>query len=319
MPTTRLERYRRTLQLALGVLWLLDAALQYQPYMFTTAFPHQVIAPAAAGNPGWVARPVHWSATVMAHHQVLANASFATVQLLIALGLLVRRTTRVALAGSVGWALAIWWLGEGLGGILTGAQSPITGFPGAALIYAVIAVCLWPPRGDGAADRDVSVAASSPAGRFPTALAWVVLWGSAGYEALRAANRSPSALHSLFVDAEAGEPGWIRAIDRMAARAVAHHGTEVSIALAVVLGMVAIAGAVGGARLMRIGVVVAAAFGVVIWFAGQDLGGIATGQATDPNSGLLLALLAAAYWPVRHRASASATAGGNRRPHVKRT
>jgi hypothetical protein len=42
---------------------------------------------------------------------------------------------------------------------------------------------------------------------------------------------------------------------------------------------------------------------VVIWFAGQDLGEIATGQATDPNSGLLLALLAAAYWPIRQRPS----------------
>jgi uncharacterized membrane protein YwaF len=302
VPTTRLERYRRTLQRALGVLWLLDAALQYQPYMFTTAFPRQVIAPAAVGNPGWVARPVHWSATLMAHHQALANAGFATVQLLIALGLLVRRTTRVALAASVGWALAIWWLGEGLGGILTGAESPITGFPGAALLYAVIAGCLWPPRRDGeVVDRDVSVAASSPAGRAPTAVAWLALWGSAGYEALRAANRSPSALHSLFVDAEAGEPGWIQAIDRTAARAVAHHGTEVSIALAVVLGIVAITVAVGAAPWVRAGVVVAAVFGVVIWFAGQDLGEIATGQATDPNSGLLLALLAAAYWPVRHR------------------
>jgi hypothetical protein len=29
---------RRALQVTLGLIWLLDAALQFQPYMFTTAF-----------------------------------------------------------------------------------------------------------------------------------------------------------------------------------------------------------------------------------------------------------------------------------------
>jgi hypothetical protein len=38
---------RRRLQLTLGVLWLLDAALQYQPYMFSRAFATQTLAPTA--------------------------------------------------------------------------------------------------------------------------------------------------------------------------------------------------------------------------------------------------------------------------------
>jgi hypothetical protein len=199
-PRARIDAYRRSLQLGLGVLWLLDAALQYQPYMFTTKFPHEVIAATAAGNPGWVAHPVRWAASMMADHRLLANGSFATIQLLIALGLFARATTRVALAGSIVWALLVWWLGEGLGGSLAGPQSPISGFPGAALLYAVAAVFLWPPRRADAGEGTLSVAASSPAGRVLTALAWLALWGSFGYELLRGANRSPSALHGLFVD-----------------------------------------------------------------------------------------------------------------------
>ena len=37
-----------------------------------------------------------------------------TIQLALAAGLLCRPTVRAALAGTVAWALAVWWLGEGL-------------------------------------------------------------------------------------------------------------------------------------------------------------------------------------------------------------
>lgn len=124
-----LVRWRRTLLWALGLLWLLDAALQFQPYMFTGAFPREVIRPTAEGNPGWVHGPVEWSATLMAHHIVVLNAVFATVQLLIALGLFWHRTVKPALSASIVWALLVWWLGEGLGGILTGRCRPWPVYP----------------------------------------------------------------------------------------------------------------------------------------------------------------------------------------------
>ncbi len=47
----------------------------------------------------------------------------------------------------------------------------------------------------------------------------------------------------------------------------------------------------------RAGVVLAIATAVFIWVC-EGLGGILTGGGTDPNSGLLLALLAVAFWPL---------------------
>jgi hypothetical protein len=38
---------------------------------------------------------------------------------------------------------------------------------------------------------------------------------------------------------------------------------------------------------------------VVIWVVDENFGAIFSGSATDPNSGLPLALLAVAYWPAR--------------------
>jgi hypothetical protein len=57
---------------------------------------------------------------------------------------------------------------------------------------------------------------------------------------------------------------------------------------------------------------------VAIWVA-QDFGELLTGQATDPNSGPLLIVLAAAFWPVAGwpGTSESTVAGGLRSQRTK--
>ena len=119
---------RRKLQLALGVIWVLDGILQFQPAMFTKTFP-DMLAGSAHGNPGVVAGPITWSASLIDHHVVVLNAIFATVQLALGLGIAWRPTLKLALAASIAWSLAVWWLGEGLGGVLTGSASPWNGAP----------------------------------------------------------------------------------------------------------------------------------------------------------------------------------------------
>lgn len=284
---------RRGLQVSLGLIWLLDAILQYQPYMFSDSFANKVIAPAALGNPGWVARPVTWAATLTGQHVTLANAAFATAQLAIAIGILWGRTTPVALAVSVPWALSVWWLGEGLGRVLTSSSSAVAGAPGAVVLYALLAVLLWP-----AADRPGgALAYASPAGRAASSAAWLALWGSLAYDSLLQANRTASGLASLEAGLGDGEPGWIAAIDRGASRELAGHGAAAAVLLAAVLAVVA--GAVLIPAIARPALVVAMALALLIWVVGQDFGGILTGSGTDPNTGPLLVLLALAYWPRR--------------------
>jgi hypothetical protein len=83
------------------------------------------------------------------------GADVPAAQLALGAGLLFRRTARAALAGTIAWGLAVWWLGEGLGGILGSAtSSPLTGAPGAAVLYALLvllALAFWPVRRDSAA------------------------------------------------------------------------------------------------------------------------------------------------------------------------
>lgn len=306
---------RRWIQIALGVIWLLDAGLQYQPYMFTRAFPTQVIEPAGAGSPGFVAHPVTFAGQLMLHNEVAFNALFATIQLAIAVGLLWRPTVRAALTGSIVWGLLIWWLGEGLGGVFTSSASPITGAPGGALLYALIAVLAWPSR--RAVDGD-SVAAGSPLGGRWARIAWLALWGSGAYFLLLTANQAAGALRATIIGGADGEPSWIGSIERSAGSLIGTHSTAVTIGLAVLFVIIALGVFVPAA--IRPVLVLALIIAAAIWVLGQSFGEMATGQATDPNTGPLLILLAAAYWPLARTrrgspASAAASAAKAPSPH----
>lgn len=292
---------RRALQLWLGFFWLLDAALQYQPFMFGRAFVTTIIQPAASGSPGVVVASVSWASRMMLHQVAVCNAAFATVQLLIAVGLFYGRTVRVALGASIVWALSVWWFGESLGGVLAGS-SPLTGFPGAVLLYALIAVLVWPTSASSPEARRTSVAAAGPAGATGSKVAWLVLWGSFVPYLLLRANRAPRAIAQVLSRTGAGEPGWLAAIMNGLSRAADHRGVEISIALAILCAGVALG--VQSEPLLRPALVLATVLGLVFWIA-EGLGGLFTGQGTDPNTGPLLILLAACYLPRLTSASRS--------------
>jgi hypothetical protein len=295
---------RRALQLALAGVWLLDALLQYQPFMYMKGFS-QMLAATADGNPAVIARPITWDAALVEHHAAALNTTFATIQLLLGLGIAFRPTVRAALAASIAWSLGVWWLGEGLGGVLNGAASPVSGAPGAVIIYALLAVLLWP------ADRSTAArctAARAVGARAALAL-WLVLWLSLAWFALLQANRASQALHDMIAGMADGEPGWLAAIERNAAALLAHQGLAAPIALAVACTLIA-AGVYLPHPAARAALILAMVVAGVIWVAGQALGMILAGGATDPNSGPLLVLLALAYWPAKTTAPASPSTPG---------
>ena len=118
---------QRKLQIALGLIWLIDGALQLQPFMFRRAFVTQIIAPNETGQPGLVAAPIKLAAHLIEPRIALFNLFAVTIQVLIGIGLIYRPTVKAALLTSFGWALGVWWIGEGLGGLFTGTASPLTG------------------------------------------------------------------------------------------------------------------------------------------------------------------------------------------------
>jgi len=302
---------QRTFQLVLATVWLLDAVLQLQPFMFTRGSNgfSGMLDSLAAGNPGWVHRSVTWNASIVNHQPVLTNAIFAGIQFLIAFGIISRRTLKPALAVSVVWAIAVWWFGESAGEIFQGGATPFGGGPGGVLFYAVLAVLLWP---SDASDRPFVAARTVGVNRAKTI--WAVVWGILAVLCVVGSGRSPQALQGLVSGMDTGQPGWLAHIDRVSAAFLLHHGTTAAVLLSVVCVLVAI-GVYLPPQVTQVTLVVAIAVFAVIWVAVQNFGGILAGGATDPNSGLLVILLALTYWPL----TAQGLSPGSRLSDVQRT
>ncbi|MCL4423617.1 MAG: hypothetical protein M1115_10750 [Actinobacteria bacterium] len=283
---------QRLLQVLLGLVWLVDGVLQLQPFMFGRGFVTGVLLPSAQGNP----TPVADSITAMAHflepHVAAWNALFAVIQLAIGIGLLIRRTVRPALAVSFAWSLAVWWLGEGLGGLLTGSASPLSGAPGAVSLYVLIGVLAWPRRGQR---KDVGATLSDALlGEAGARIAWALVWVGSAALLVQPVNLAPGALHNTLEAAKAGQPGWYAGLLSWAANALGYHGTLLTLGLAAEMLLVGAGIALGWKVPSLLGIAMLLA--VLIWVFPEGLGGVLTGQGTDPNTGPLLALWAFAWW-----------------------
>jgi hypothetical protein len=279
--TQRRRVTRRDLRVALGLLWLLDGLLQAQPFMFTGGFATQVIAPVGTGQPGLVSGPVHWAATLIAASPVAWNAAAAGIQLALGVGLLVPRTARLSLAASIGWAIGVWYVGEGLSGLASGHASLLTGAPGSALLYAILAVAAWPHEDSRR---------EAPARWL--AAAWAVLWvGGAVFQLLPGQNTGPE-LASAVTAGAAGAPRWLAQLDASVGSWATHHGALAVILLAAVEVLVGLGALSHKTRTLAVvtGLVLSAA----VWIVGQNFGQLYSGHATDPNSAPLFVLMAVA-------------------------
>lgn len=244
------------------------------------------LARPAHDHVGLVAWPIRLTEHLIEPRVALFNALAATLQILIGLGLLYRPTVRIALLGSVGWALSVWWIGEGLGGLFTGSASPLTGAPGAALLYVFSSLILWPRPVGGLL------------GRRGALVAWTILWLGSAALWLLPVNRAADAVHNQIADAPSGT-GWLSSIESSVANAASGHGLAIAIvaaALSVAVGLASL-----NDRSAGLSLILAVLLGVGYFVVGQGLGGIFTGSGTDPGTGPLLVLLALAFYAIRRR------------------
>jgi len=267
----------RVLQTALGVFWLLDGALQFQSFMYSRGFV-QMLSGNAIGQPHWLASSVNWATDTLAPQLTLLNTLAALTQVAIGLGLLYRRSVKPALVLSFGWSLVVWWVGEGFGQLFANVANPLTGAPGAVLLYALIGLLAWPSE--------------RPAGLLSVRAAritWGVLWLSSAWLWLLAPNSTANATHDAIMSAPSGA-AWLTTVQRAVAEAAQGHGLIIAAFLALASAAIGVAVAINWRP--RLFLAAAIALNLVYWVLGQGFGGILTGQATDPNAAPLFILLA---------------------------
>lgn len=272
---------RRTIQTVLGLIWLLDGALQFQSWMYTNGFPH-MLAGMEAGQPHWLSSSIAWGARFAGGDLGVWNTLFALTQVAIGLGILYRRTVKLALAVSFAWVLVVWWFGEAFGMLFMNMANPLTGAPGAVVLYALVGLIVWPNGRPGGL-----------VGLRGARIVWAVLWSVAAWLWLLAPNSSADATRGLIAAAPSGM-SWLTTLQAHAARVAGGNGLLIAVVLAAV--SLAIGIAVAADWQARTFLWLGIYLNLIYWVVGQGFGGIATGTATDPNAGLLFVVLAAAIY-----------------------
>jgi hypothetical protein len=295
-----LVRTQRTLQIILGLFWLLDAGLQLQPFMFRSSFTTTYLLNNAHNQPDVVRWVIINVGNFVGPHVAVWNTFFALLQVAIGVGLLFRRTVRPALVVSFFWAFGVWFFGEGLGQIFTGSASALTGAPGSVFIYGLIGMMAWPrSRTRQVAEQPVGIA-SSAAGRgiggaTTPLLVWVGYWSLAAVLFLLPNNRTSTSVSSAITGMSSGEPSTYSHFLNSFGNQFGSGGVWTTWLLAIASLIVGF-----GPLLFRRPTPFLAGGGLLaafFWVSGQGLGGIFTGSGTDPNTGPLIILLALAMVP----------------------
>ncbi len=295
---------RRTIQTVLGLIWLLDGALQFQSFMYSKGFI-QLLTGLSAGQPSWVASSVNWGAHRLQANMDVYNTLFALVQVAIGLGLLYRRTVKPALVVSFLWALVVWWFGEAFGMLFMATTpmggvamaSPLTGAPGAVLLYGLIGLVVWPNGRPGGL-----------LGVRGARAAWATLWLLMAYLWLVEAGGANAI--SNAINAAPSGMSWLSSVQNSAANGAKGNGVIIALVLGAASAAIGIAVAVNWRA--KTFLILAIVLNLAYWVVGQGFGGIFQGGATDPNAGLLFVVFACTMYtlvPYEQPSRSTATEG----------
>ena len=273
----------RTAQTVLGLIWLLDAGLQFQSFMYSKGFT-AMLTSMAAGQPHWLAASVDWGAHLAGRNLDVYNTLFALAQAAIGFGLLYRPTVKLALLGTFAWSLFVWWFGEAFGMLFMNMAQPLTGAPGGVIIYALVGLVIWPNGRPGGL-----------LGIRGTRIMWASLWLLLAYLWLLQASAGANATHDMINAAPSGM-SWLSSMQDGFASVARGNGLIIALVLSALSAAIALG--VGFNRGARQWLAIAVVLQLLFWLVGQGFGGIFEGGATDPNAAPLLILLAYTVMPL---------------------
>ena len=288
-----LARVRMIWWYGLGVLWVVNALLQAQPAMFTTSFVSNVLAPAAVGQPAWIAVPMIGGMQLWERAPVLWNVAAIGIELLIGCLLLVGHSRpmwgRNGLILSIAWGLIVWYFGEGLGGLFAGSPTYLSGTPGSAVLYVLLAGALLLPNAIW----------TSPHLLIVLRRAVGALWAVGALFQLAPLYWSPLGLTSVLQNvAMMPLPFGLSALDAQLVASMARAPALWNAALIATMFGLAVVFLIGlGGRTLYILALVWLGF---VWVVFQGVGMVLSGMATDPNTPLLWVLMLLPAWFVMY-------------------
>ena len=291
---------RKRLTQILGLLWLIDGLLQIQPQMWTMNMVNGVMKPMLDGQPAGIEASLQWIVQVTTQNLILVNLLICVVQILIGLSLLIGRKDtliKFTLIASIVWSFIVWYGGEGMSMLLTGQASALTGAPGAVLLYALLALVVYPRNPQAGPDEGGILSRLQL--RWALAAFWILMaalqaqpyWWQSGQISGAISNMvGAGGLNGVLVDPVLK---WLSTITT---------NSEIALNIALIAVFLALGIALLVVKNAHIRPVLVASIvvSVLFWYFTEAFGMIFTGMATDFNSGLLLVVMALACWPLAH-------------------
>ena len=273
--------FRHMIKVTFGALWILDGTLQLQPEM-SYGFLSSVIIPVVSGLPALIQPFFIGIVSEWKNYPVLFDAISAILQITIGVGLLLvsrKLLLKSILLLSIVWGTIVWVLGEGLGGTLTGGASYLSGFPGSALIYVMVAAILLPDITDEMAAKIMSAFIFSVflISAIEQAMPSNAYWSGSALSSL--ASAMASNIQPVFLQHTISAFSTVLLANPLVWNAVIVAAFLIISALWI--------------RSRKIAAWVTVAISLFVWVFFQDLG-IIGGYGTDPNTALPVMLLSAA-------------------------
>jgi hypothetical protein len=291
---------QRTLQWALGLIWIIDGLLKFQPALLKPSFVSDIIRPMAVGQPSLVAASINHTADLLTHGTTSWVALFGLIEIAIGVGLFFRRSVKPALVASFVWGAVVYAFGEGFGMVLTGQTSPLQGAPGAVCFYILLGLLVW-PKAEQAGNSVRMGADSSAAGRgllggTGSLLVWAAIWLFEAVIWVLPFNRTANSITNQLTDTASGEPGWYAHF----LNSVGHAFSGTGIWMAAILATLSIVIGLGPLLSRRAGTYIGMgiALALLYWVTGEGLGELLTFGGTDPNNGPLIALIGLSVLPL---------------------
>jgi len=296
----RLHVNRRSLQVALGVVWIIDGLLKFQPALFKPAFIGIVIRPMAIGQPTLIASTINHMANFLSHEATMWVAVFGLGEIIIGAAMLSKRTVKPALVASFIWGACVYLFGEGLGMVFTGHTSPLAGAPGAVCFYILLGVMVWPKEerepNRVLAGADSSAAGGGLLGGTGALLAWAAIWIFEAVLWMLPANRTSDAVTNQMSATANGQPGWYAHLLHAFGHAFTGAGVSVAVILAAASILIGLGPLISRRPQVFIGLGIALALGY--WVTGQGLGQLLSFGGTDPSNGPIIGLIGLSILPL---------------------
>src|SRR5258708_14004969 len=295
---------RKALQRLLGVLWLIDGLLQFQPQMCTMNMGNGIMKPMLNGQAGLFEPSLQFIVNQTTLHLTAVNLLIGIVQVCLGLGFLFLpdRWVKELVIVSIVWAFIVWYGGEGMSMLLTGTASILTGAPGAVLLYPLLGFAVY-PRKTSTADSQSATRKAGDDGLLPRKyLRWVLagFWLFGALLQLQSNWWQPGQI-SQTIGSYIGMGGlntWlVDPVLKQISTVTANIEIPLNIALIVVFLALGIGLAVVRREQLPPFLIASIVVSVVFWYFSEAFGGILTGMATDFNSGLLVVVMALAVWP----------------------